>query len=99
MSSIEVWVTDHDRFQASFSIDPVNSVLIEVGDTVPQHVSSVGLDEEAALPDGEMWLGGYTPHPRFDGVLIEGVDVVSAHLPQRRPGLARSRDELARVLC
>jgi hypothetical protein len=58
MRGIEMRMADHYCFQSSFTLDEINSLLVNVRDQVPEHVARGGSEEDGALADAELFVFG-----------------------------------------
>jgi hypothetical protein len=54
----KVRVADHNRLQPALALDEIDRPVVEPGYEVPQDVPRVGLQEDRALADAELFGGG-----------------------------------------
>lgn len=91
-------MTNDNRPQAASRGDEIHGRLVEVGNAIPEDISLRGFEQNAALANGEFGAGADGCDTGVEGVRVEFVKVLVAHLIEARPGLACGRDELSRVI-
>lgn len=78
-------VADDNRLQSSSTLDPRDSVFVQVADQVPKNVPIGCLKHQTTLTNGELWLRCDGPDPHINLVLCALVGVLFAHLRETRP--------------
>jgi hypothetical protein len=59
MSGVIMWMRYHNRGEATKRVDPVDGLVINECNAIPEHISSRGLDENGTLANSEFRLCRY----------------------------------------
>lgn len=80
MRAVKVRMRNGNSRKTAARVNEVNGLLVEQTDAVPENIPGLGLDEDCALSDGDLWGGEYRPDAVVFVVLFELVVVCGLEL-------------------